>query len=259
MSIALFYAARASAQVEPGNIPADTIQTAYPIQSGVTYHGAFQPDTKTGYHDLDYLRFTVASAGETLRFTLQNTTTGITPNTCDAWCPVFLSILNQSNTLVADGAGTIATYADTEVFDWTFQTPGTYYLVMESDGDLPPGLPSYAVSFNAPGAAVPSPPLVRSLHISQSQTGPRVNASVTFGQEARAMELTLLYGKHPKSIAELKRGSLGPGRHKFKLALPTKYRTLLNARRKLFLSVRIKVTGSSGLSETFNRRVTLTA
>jgi hypothetical protein len=118
----LVFAAAADAEIQPGNISAASIQTAYPIQPGTTYHGAFQPDTAT-YHDLDYLAFTVANPGETLEFTLQNTSSCTPPGSYE-WCPVYASILGQSNTLVGDGAGTIATYGDTESLDWSFSTSG---------------------------------------------------------------------------------------------------------------------------------------
>src|SRR5437588_8295355 len=137
----------ADLQIGSSTVAADTAATAYPSQPGVTYHGTLNPDTAT-YHDLDYLAVTVANAGETIQFTFQNTTTSTDPRfplTCDNYCEEFLSLDKPNPSyppppdalLLCDGAGTRATYGDTEIFNWTFGTPGTYYMIMEDDGDLP--------------------------------------------------------------------------------------------------------------------------
>jgi hypothetical protein len=211
----------------------------------------------------------VANPGETIEFTDQNTTTGINPNTCSRYCPLYLSLIDRNQVGLGDGAGTYATYADTEFFDWTFSAPGTYYMVMESNGDEPL---SYAVSYRivsggpsctqncfgpTPTPTPPAPPpLVRSVHVLANQTGTTAKSTVTLGQWARSVRVALLYGKRSKVIAAIKRAPLDPGRHKYKLALPPRYQRMLNARHKLSLVVRITVTGRSG-HRTFNRHVTM--
>jgi hypothetical protein len=251
--------AAAGAEIEPGNIPAETIQTAYPIQPGVTVDGTFKVDTAT-YHDLDYLAVTVAAAGETLEFTLQNTTQGINPATCDEWCPVYLSILNQSNTLVGDGAGTVATYGDTEVLDWTFQTTGTYYLVMESDGDQPL---SYATSYEilsgssgggGDQGSPPSAPLVRSLHVSGHQRGDAVRAKLRLGQPASVR--ARLLNAHGKTVKVFKQSSLGAGTHSITLKLPAVYRRALARLHRIKLKLAFSVSGASATAG-YTRSVTL--
>src|SRR5436305_9242058 len=60
-----------------------------PVSSGVTYTGAFQ-STST-HDDLDYLQFTVSKAGQTLQFTVANTTKPCSdPDGTD--CPVYLTL-----------------------------------------------------------------------------------------------------------------------------------------------------------------------
>lgn len=266
-ALAIAWAAPASAQVEPGNIPADTIQTAYAIQPNTSYTGAFQPDTAT-YHDLDYLAFTVTNPGETLEFALQNTSLCRPPGAY-AWCPVYLSILNQANTLVGDGAGTIATYNDSEWLDWAFSTPGTYYLVMESNGDEPPGNPSYAVSYRILSSGTPSPgsggghpppskqpaPLVRSLRVASKQHGRTVKALLALGQRG-SVHATLGLAGSRRSVVTLRRGSLGPGSHKLSLTMPSSYSKALTY--GLSLTLTISVQGSSGPARTFVQRVFVT-
>jgi hypothetical protein len=261
----------AAAEIEPGNIPAEDIATAYPTQPSTWYYGAFQPDTAT-YHDLDYLAFTVASAGETVQFSLQNTTAAVDPNAYE-WCPVYLSILDGSDTLVADGAGTIATYGDTEVFDWTFPTAGTYYMVMESNGDMPAGDPTYAVSYalvsgggpgssppgssppgssppgsSPPGSSPPgsSPPLlVSSLLVPGRQHGHAVHATIVLAQAA---EVRAVLKRDGKVIAAARRTRLAPGTHRLALRVPSAY----SRRRRLSVVLQISVGAAS-----YTRLVTL--
>jgi hypothetical protein len=264
--VALAAATPAVGQVGPGETPADSIQSAYQTQPNTTYTGAFQPDTAT-FHDLDYLAFTVTNPGETLEFTLQNTSRCIPPGDYE-FCPVYLSILNQANTLVADGAGTIATYADTEWFDWTFQTPGTYYMVMESNGDEPPGNPTYAVSYtvlsagspapgaNPPGGSPPPPkaPLVLGLQVPPRQHGATVSARLKLGQRASVRAVLMLRGSQ-RSIITLVRDSVRPGTTRLTLRLPASYRKALTY--GLSLRLRLSVHGASGASRTFNSAVFL--
>jgi len=262
--IALVGAAPASALIEPGNIGA-LPANPYPTQPGVTVYGTLQTNQPPGPGGTpqDYLKFTVANAGETIEFTDQNTTTGINPNTCAQYCPVYMSLVD-SNFKDPGGvsAGTFATYGDTEVFDWTFQSPGTYYMVMESDGDT---TLSYAARYRIASprsckhnCVTTVPPLVRFVRVLPKQHGTSVKTALTLGQETRSVRVALLYGKHLKSIASQKRAPLGPGRHKFKLSLPGTYQQMLKAKHKLSLVVRITVRGNSGATQTLNRKVTLT-
>jgi hypothetical protein len=290
-------AALADLQTGSGTVAADTAATAYPTQPGVTYSGTLNPDTST-YHDLDYLSFTV-SAGETIQFTFQNTTVGTDPQfplTCDNYCEEFLSLDKPNPSYppppdalgLCDGAGTRATYGDTEIFNWTFGTAGTYYMIIEDDGDLPL---SYAASYQVVstsggtdscqtsgttgggtgggghgckhhcgtggGTSTPPPPLVRFVRVVPRQRGTAVKATVTLGQQAKSVRIALL--SHQKTIDGIRRAPLGPGRHKYKLRLPAKYKRMLAARHRLSLLVRITVHGKSGETETFKRHVKLSS
>jgi hypothetical protein len=261
----------ASALIEPGNVPAPS-SNPYPTQPGVTVNGTLPPDSGS-YHDLDYLKFTVTNAGETIQFTDANTTTGLNPNTCYEWCPVYLSLVDSNLTGLGDGAGTIATYSDTEIFDWTFQAPGTYYMVMESDGDVQL---SYAVSYTflsgggtqggtpPPGPGAPAPPqsgasapLVRSLRVNSHQQGSHVRATITLGQAARSVRLKLFRAGSTHTIATLARAPVTIGRHRLELALPLAYQHALATRHQLRLWLRITVVGNSSATRIFNRQVTL--
>lgn len=289
----------ADLQIGGSAISDDTAATAYPSQPGVTYSGTLKTDTST-YHDLDYLALT-ANAGETIEFTFQNTTVGPNPSfplTCDNYCEEFLSLDKPNPSYppppdalgLCNGAGTRATYGDTEIFDWTFGAAGTYYMIIEDDGDLPL---TYSVSYRIVSASggtdscvsggttgggagtgckhhcgthggggsttstSPPPPLVRFVRVAPTQRGTTVKATLTLGQWAKSVRIQLLLRQ--KTIASVRRAPLGPGRHKFKLVLPGKYQRMLAARHKLSMVVRLTVHSKSGATKTFNRRVTLSS
>jgi hypothetical protein len=263
-------AARADALIEPGNLGA-LPANPYFTQPGVTVNGTLETNQPLGPGGTpqDYLKFTVSSSGETIEFTDQNTSTGIDPHQCDQFCPVYLSLVDSSFTGLGDGSGTVATYGDTEVFDWTFQNPGTYYMVMESDGDVNLG---YAASYvvagggSAPGTGSPgpgpsapsraaSPPLVRSLRVLEKQRGHGVTARVRLGQRASLVARVYLTGAS-KPIASLARTKLKPGPHKLVLRI-RKLDWAVVSRPGLSLQLRISVRGASGGGATFTRPVTL--
>jgi hypothetical protein len=280
----------ADLQIGGSSVSDDTAATAYPSQPGVTYHGTLKTDTAT-YHDLDYLALT-ANAGETVEFTFQNTTVGPNPAfplTCDNYCEEFLSLDKPNPNYppppdalgLCNGAGTRATYGDTEIFDWTFGAAGTYYMIIEDDGDLPL---DYSVSYRIvspsggtdsclsggttggtgsgckhhcnPGSTTsPPPPLVRFVRVVPNQRGTSVKATLTLGQWAKSVRVSLL--SRQKTIASVRRAPVGPGRHKYKLLLPATYQRMLAAHHTLSLVVRFTVHGKSGVTKTLNRRVKL--
>lgn len=123
-----------------------------PMVPGTTYSGAFK--APSGQQDLDYLSFEV-SQPETLRFHVVNTLASCPPysvspssgepgyyepfGTCPMWATLIDGAgqqLGGSGSAAGTGAVEYASYEDVE---WTFATPGRYYVVLESDyyGTLP--------------------------------------------------------------------------------------------------------------------------
>jgi hypothetical protein len=265
---ALAFAASASALIEPGNISA-LRSNPYSAQPGVTVNGMLETNQPPGPGGTpqDYLKFTVANAGETIEFSDQNTSTGLNAHSCDYafnGCPVYLSVVDQSFKDPGASVGTYAIYGDTEVFDWTAPAPGTYYMVLESDGDVNV---TYAASYTVVsggtggcqqncGPAPVTPPLVRKLRVFPKQSGATVNVDVTPGQSLRTARVMLLDGNH--LIAAQTRGALGTTRYRFTLHLTAAYKQRLKAHHKLHLVVRIVASATSGATVTYNRAVTLT-
>lgn len=261
----LAWPALAGADVN-GAGPDETPAQAYgPLQLNAPVSGAF-----TDSSDEDYLAFTVARAGQTLDFTLQNTTASCAdPN--GAGCPVYATLMDSSGQNQVGGdqsaAGTIATSGDTETFAWTFAQAGTYYVLLESNGDLPAGSPSYRVTLTAPSGTGSStsggtpPPLVRACTVPPRQHGYAVAAKLVLGQVAarvRALVLMALpHGRSQKVAAKTLRG-LSAGTHRFRFALSPVARAQLKRGRRLSLSLRLSVVPRSGAAVTCVNRLTLT-
>jgi hypothetical protein len=262
----------ASAEVVSGQ-PDESIQQADPINQGTTYAGAFDDSS---YDDVDYLAFQVSQPGQTLEFTVANTTQPcIDPN--DAGCPVYATLMDSSDQQVggdASAAGTIATSADTEVFDWTFAAPGTYYLLMESNGDESPGNPSYSVKFGAPAAATGGSgpagsgagsgptgapaPIIKSLTVSPRQRGTVVRGRVVLGRPVASLFATLFApGQRPRFVGRLGEYNLAAGFHQLAIRLTPGYRTRLKRRHHLSLLLRLTVSTASGQHATLASQLRL--
>lgn len=256
----LLWSAAASAEVVPGH-PDESIGQAYPIAAHLIYKGAFDD---TGYDDVDYLAFNVSQAGETLQFTVQNTT-GACNDPNDAGCPVYATLMDSTDHQVGadtSDAGTVATVGDTETFDWTFAQAGTYYVVMESNGDLPAGSLSYAVSFQpASGAGSGgSSAIVKSVRVAPHQRGAAVRATIVLGQRVKRLRVALLLLRshhRPAPVVRLTLRHLAPGRHTLLIRLPSSYTQPPSRHYHLSLMLKLKLTTASGRHASLARRVTL--
>jgi hypothetical protein len=236
----------------------------------VSYSGAF-----ANPGDVDYLAFRVAFAGETLGFLVANTTQSCNSPDDDS-CPVYATLMDQTNQQVggdSSSAGTVATAGDTEAFSWTFAQPGTYYLLMESNGNLADGQPTYSVGVAVPGGtggpggpggtggSGGSGPAVKSITVRRRQRGNRVTAQVVLTQLVTSLSATLFaLGPHGRQteIAKQTRHSAAPRTYRLAIALPAFYRRELDHRHRLSLVLETTVTTSSGRRLDYTRRVTLT-
>jgi hypothetical protein len=259
------FPASAGAEIS-GAGPDENIGQAFgPLHLGVTYSGAF-----ANPNDIDYLSFVVAKAGQTLQFTVRNTTK-VCQDPYDAACPVYATLMDSTGQSQLGGsnsdAGTIATFRDTETFSWTFAQPGTYYVLMESDGDLAPGNPAYAITMGTPGSGTGSgggggkpAPLVKSLKVASHQRGESVKATIVLGQHVpwlRGSVLLRRAHRHPVLIVSKTLRHLAAGSHRVSIRLPRFYRRKLAAGKRLFLLLKLTVASTSGHRTTYTRSVIL--
>lgn len=274
--VAVAFPAAGVADISGAGSDETTAQAYGPLQDGIAYSGAFVSQS-----DVDYLSFIVAQAGETLQFTLQNTTQ-VCQDPDDAGCPVYATLMDSTGQNQVGGddsdAGTIATAGDTETFAWTFTQPGIYYVLMESDGDLPAGSPSYSLEVaGVPGSRSGGPggsggsggsgagntgsPPVSSLKVTPHQRGSAVAVTLDLGRFAPWVRVTvfLAHGRgRARPVVSRTFHHLHAGHHHLVLPLPPADRRMLARGRRLSLILRITVATASGPSQRYTRPVTST-
>ena len=247
----------ARAEVLPGR-PDESIQQAYgTIVAGTVYSGAFD---NTSYDDVDYLAFVVSHAGESFHFTVTNTTQSCNdPDLTD--CPVFATLMDSTGNQVGGDTSTAGTSAVTtgamQTIDWTFTQPGTYYLLMESNGDEAPGSPSYSVSFMSISPA----PVLSSLTVRAHQRGTSVAARFDLGQSASTVTATLVAlhsGGQQKPVTTVRLFNLAAGPHQLTIRLPASWSRKLKRLHHLSLQLNLNVVSQAGAQATNSRRVSLT-
>jgi hypothetical protein len=241
-----------------GSGPDESISQAFgPLTFGVTYSGAFStPD------DVDYLSFTV-TAGQSIHVTVSNTLRHCVSPDDDA-CPVYATLMDGTDQQVggsASSAGTIATTADTETINWTFASGGTYYVVMESNGNLTNGSPTYTVRIdNGPSVSGTGQRILRSLTVPAVQHGYAVKGRYVLAQRAALVraKLSLLRSGHaPTLLLTFTRHGLRNGPHALMLTLPAVYRQAIKSGQVLKLRLKLTVVTTSGFKRTYTRGVTL--
>jgi hypothetical protein len=110
-----------------------------PLQGALTYsatlnQGGGNPD------DQDWYYFYVPAVGDKLHWTVSNTTalTGCTPLGPN-YCNVYGTLVDSGGKQVGGDGSSAGTSgvgpSSTQSIDWTFKTPGKYYLAVVGDGD----------------------------------------------------------------------------------------------------------------------------
>jgi len=255
--LGLWLAAPAGAEVVAGT-PDESIPEAYgPMAPGTAYSGAFD---NTSYDDVDYLAFRVTQAGQTLEFTVANTTSPCN-DPDEAGCPVYATLMDDTDQQVggdSSSAGTVATAGDLEQIDWTFAQPGTYYLLMESNGDEAPGSPSYTVGYTVLGGSVPAgnpAPVLKSLTVARRQHGSAVLGRLVLGQPVAVLQARLVAGH--RLVRMLTQRAVSSGAHRLRLPLPGYWRARLKRAHSLALVLRLTLVTASGRRLSYRRPVTV--
>lgn len=235
----------------------ETIATSYgPLQTSVTVHGAF-----VNQSDQDYLKVVVSHA-QTLDFTLQNTTPNSTCNKDDPYqqgCPVYATLMDSTGQNQVGGssssAGTIATADDTETFSYPV-TAGTYYVLMESNGDLPNGEPTYKFTM---GPILPAPKAT-DLHLLHAHRSKRATVGFDLSASAAKARVVVHTGSTltgGRQVMSRSLPALAAGSHSVSFRLPLWLRAKLAARHHLRLTLGVKTWSVSDRHATFVKQVTL--
>jgi hypothetical protein len=224
VALALVWAGAPARADVSGLGPGDSLgDPAGPMQMGVQYSGDFKRSD-----DIDYVLFSVATAGSTLRFVVTNTYRGCP---ADDYCPIWGTLLDTAGRQLggegsAAGTGPVGP-GTSDSIAWTFPAAGNYIIALEGNGDLA----TYEFRADATtgdgaggggggngGSGGPSPPPpITSLSAAGLQRGSTVRARVTLRPAATAVTASLVadgrrFGRSgPVRVGYLRRGRLGPG------------------------------------------------
>jgi hypothetical protein len=238
--------------------PDENMSQAYgPLQGALTYsatlnQGGGNPD------DQDWYYFYVPAAGDKLHWTVSNTTalTGCTP-LGPYYCNVYATLVDSGGKQVGGDGSSAGTSgvgpSSTQSIDWTFKTPGKYYLAITGDGDQL----SYQFSVT-PGSGVSSTPPVgggggsqprtSSLRLKAHQDGRDVDVSLVVPSSGAHLDAHLYTGAGRslqtaggKTLKHLPAGSLH-----FAVELNSRGWAALKKHHRLTLTLRVTVTPVSG-------------
>jgi hypothetical protein len=232
---------------------------AQPIARNTVVEGAFQ-GSKDYY---DYYSFK-AQAGETLRFTLTDTTSSCTnQNDVDQdGCPVYGWLADASNNQLggsSSGAGGSTSVgpngADPSQVSWLwkFSQAGTYYIALQDDGDpaIPAGTPSYSIKVTPTST---STKLVDWVYAKKHQRSKRVHLSFKLARTAGKVKIAVHPVGSTKLAASWKRSDVAAGTHRLALLLSKQVRHRLKTGHTVQLKIDF-VFSANGQRVTRTRKV----
>lgn len=265
-------------------------QAGGPLALGATYTGAF-----TSPDDVDYLAFDVTQPNETLHFDVVNTLTSCN-DIYNNYCPMWGTLIDGSGQQLGGEGSTAGTgevdYASSDAIDWTFASPGRYYLVLDSSGDLPSFRLDFHVGTTPTACAAsnglgngnghghggggtggggssggctsspppPSPgPLISSIVVARHQRGHQPSALVTLSQPLARLDVQLLARKRAGApmtiVGHLLRQRPIAGSERIRV--PVKGAWLARARRAVSMAFRVAALSLDGRRQTVQRQFTL--
>ncbi|MEA2220347.1 MAG: hypothetical protein QOJ35_2973 [Solirubrobacteraceae bacterium] len=250
--------------------PDDSIQTAFgPLRSGTWYAGTFKSAV-----DVDYLAIAVPQAPAAVHVDVANTIAEcMSPDLTG--CPIWATLID-AGAMQVGGEGSSAgtgpvTAGGSDAIDWTFAQPGTYYLAMDSAGDLPTyavrqvtispppsgGLPAGGGNTSGQsgsGGADRSAPA--SLVVSRRQRGDAVRCRIVVRRALRRLTLSVRRGDGT-TFQSLRLGAVGAGRRVVALRLAPAGRRALARHGRLPLTVHMIAVPQAGSRLIVGRPVTL--
>jgi hypothetical protein len=218
---------------------------AQPIALNTVVTGAFQ-----GSNDyFDYYSFK-AQAGETLKFTLTDTTSSCT-GTTDAdqdGCPVYGWLADASgqqpggSDSSAGGSTSVGrngAYSPQTSWVWTFSQAGTFYIGLQDDEDpaIPAGTPSYTIEMTPT-------PLLEWVYANKNQRSTRVHLSFRLAQKAATVKVVVRTVGSSTLAASWARSGVAAGTHKLALLLSQHVRQLLTTGHAVRLKVQLVISSN---------------
>jgi hypothetical protein len=242
---------------------------AGPMQTGVQYSGAFKSSD-----DIDYVLFSVATPGTTMRFIVINTYGGCAT---DNYCPIWGTLLDTAGRQLGGegsqaGTGPVGPGTSDSIV-WTFPSAGNYILALEGDGDRATyqfradEVPAGGAGGGSPGngglSAPPPPPITR-LRAVWRQRGPAAVGRLTLRPAASSVHVDLLadgrrFGRSsgPVRVGYLARGRLGPGAVSLRVPLFAHVRRAMARLKSLRVTLVVTVSRRGSRSIVLHRAVLL--
>jgi hypothetical protein len=248
--------------------PGDSLgDPAGPMQTGVQYSGAFKRSD-----DIDYVLFSVATPGTTLRFIVTNTYDGCATND---YCPIWGTLLDTVGRQLGGegsqaGTGPVGPGTSDSIV-WTFPSAGNYILALEGNGDRATyqfradEVPGGGAGGGSPGnGGLPAPRPITSLRAVGRQRGTAATARLTLRPAASSVHADLLadgrrFGRSsgPVRVGYLVRGRLGPGAVSLRVPLFAHVRRAMARLKSLRVSLVVTVSRRGSRSIVLHRAVLL--
>ncbi len=248
--------------------PDDSVQQAFgPIQPGTWYAGAFVRSD-----DVDHLAIGVPLANTLVHVDVENTVNPCTSPDLTG-CPIWATLVDAAGQQVGgegSSAGTGRVDAGgSDVVDWTFTVPGTYFLAMDSAGDLPTyrvrhttTTPAPAVrparpvgTPSEPAGSGPSAGAAATLSLARRQRATAVRARIAVRRPLR--RLTLAVVRNGTTITSTSFTAVRAGSRTVTLRLGPSARRALTRAGRLALTVRMVAVPVTGSRLVVRRAVTL--
>lgn len=248
----VFLFALTSAHADYQGPDENTGQAFGPLQGAHTYSATLNQSGGSP-DDQDWYYYYVPAAGEQLHWTVSNTNA---KSACPPYqCNVYATLEDSHGQQLggnSSGAGTSGVPpGTTQTIDWTFTSPGKYYIAFIGDG---PKIsyqfsvtPATGVSATPPSGVPPTPPSpgsTPSLSLHAHQRGRAVDFSLMVPSGGGSLAAWLY--QRASSAGSLHRARVVAGLHRFALRLTSRAWTLLGRRHRLSFTLRVKLTRSSG-------------
>ena len=229
-----------------------------PIQGGHTY-SAMLNNSGSNPDDQDWYSFYVPTAGDHLHFTIKNTSSACRPNPASYYCHVYATLEDSSSHQVGgsnSSAGTSgALPGQTQSIDWTFSSPGKYYIAFIGDGDQL----NYQFSVT-PACGVSSTPSFPPLDLTAHQQRRDVDISLT-NPCAGSKLLAHIYagtGSSRYVAGTLRRSAVPKGHVHYAIELSSRAWNALKKHHRLNIAVRVALTLSTGKTLHGSKKLVLT-
>lgn len=214
-----------------------------PIQGAHTYSAVLN-NSGSNPDDQDWYSFYVPAAGDHLHFTIKNSSSACTPHPQSYYCHVYATLEDSSSQQVGgsnSSAGTSgALPGQTQFIDWTFSSPGKYYIAFIGDGDQL----NYQFSVT-PACGVSSTPSLPPINLTAHQQRRNVDIGLS-NPCAGSKLLARVYTGQGYLAGTLRRSALPKGEAQYAIPLNSRAWTALKKHHHLRVAVRVALTLSSG-------------